>query len=447
MSTTSSNTRQPSPPGANAGASTSAAGSIAALPNPVLHGPVLFATDGGDGATAPAFTAAAIARRLRVPLDVVGVVDLTPAYVGMTEISVTPAYVIDEVTKARDDAVRRYVADTIGTNAVRHLAVRTGRIATEIAGAARETRAGLIVLGAAPHRRLRGTVAGARAAQVLWEAPCPVLSVAPGQVGAFRRAVCAVDFGAASIQAAHAALRVLDDCATMSLVHVIPALDLSHMLRDRSGTAFGGDVAAEFDRLIEELRRSAPPGVTFDTRVALGSPAEEVMSVVEDVGADLVVVGTHGPNLFERIVVGSVAARVMHSARCSVLASPPPSPADVVELDLRMEGSSWVDSANDAAAALDAFSRRNLGRPVTLEEDDPAFGARIDSRGLVLRGVTWDRHDGRIEIMLGAAEGGHGHLTRTIDRVQRIGFHAEPLGRDVALDIQHARGSTMLLFG
>jgi nucleotide-binding universal stress UspA family protein len=57
-------------------------------------------------------------------------------------------------------------------------------------------------------------------------------------------------------------------------------------------------------------------GVECETRVAEGDPAEVVVQLATDVGADLLVIGNKG---MKRRVLGSVPNTVTHKADCSVL--------------------------------------------------------------------------------------------------------------------------------
>ena len=50
-----------------------------------------------------------------------------------------------------------------------------------------------------------------------------------------------------------------------------------------------------------------------------GDPAEEILRYAADAGTDLIVLGTHGRTGLERLLMGSVAEKVMRDAPCSVL--------------------------------------------------------------------------------------------------------------------------------
>jgi nucleotide-binding universal stress UspA family protein len=50
-----------------------------------------------------------------------------------------------------------------------------------------------------------------------------------------------------------------------------------------------------------------------------GDPAKEIVTYARDSGTDLIVMGTHGRTGLERLLMGSVAEKVMREATCSVL--------------------------------------------------------------------------------------------------------------------------------
>ena len=66
----------------------------------------------------------------------------------------------------------------------------------------------------------------------------------------------------------------------------------------------------------EALRRA---GLSVDTRLAAGNPAEEIGRMAHEVGADLVVVGHREQSAMARWWHGSVGASLLAHAPCSLL--------------------------------------------------------------------------------------------------------------------------------
>ena len=59
--------------------------------------------------------------------------------------------------------------------------------------------------------------------------------------------------------------------------------------------------------------------IRVTTEVLHGSPESRIVETAEEFGADLIVVGSHGYNRWERLLLGSVSDSVIHHAPCSVL--------------------------------------------------------------------------------------------------------------------------------
>ncbi|MBK9215911.1 MAG: universal stress protein [Chloracidobacterium sp.] len=53
--------------------------------------------------------------------------------------------------------------------------------------------------------------------------------------------------------------------------------------------------------------------------VLFGSPDSRIVETAEEMGADLIVVGSHGYKRWERLLLGSVSNSVAHHAHCSVM--------------------------------------------------------------------------------------------------------------------------------
>ncbi|MEP6624763.1 MAG: universal stress protein [Acidimicrobiia bacterium] len=75
----------------------------------------------------------------------------------------------------------------------------------------------------------------------------------------------------------------------------------------------GAAVCAEASAAAEQA------GVAHETHVVAGDPSDALITVTEEVGADLLVVGNRGMTGVKRFVLGSVPNKVSHHAHCSVL--------------------------------------------------------------------------------------------------------------------------------
>jgi nucleotide-binding universal stress UspA family protein len=68
-----------------------------------------------------------------------------------------------------------------------------------------------------------------------------------------------------------------------------------------------------------ETARAAANDVDFSAELLFGDPADVICNRGETLGADLIVVGSRGLGLLDRLALGSVSSRVVQCASCSVL--------------------------------------------------------------------------------------------------------------------------------
>ncbi|MCA9680096.1 MAG: universal stress protein [Kofleriaceae bacterium] len=78
------------------------------------------------------------------------------------------------------------------------------------------------------------------------------------------------------------------------------------------------------DLLTERLKniftaRAPTTEVHFFVHARIGNAVDEILGLAEDVGADLVVIGSHGRTGLRRILLGSVSEAVVRNARCAVI--------------------------------------------------------------------------------------------------------------------------------
>jgi Universal stress protein UspA and related nucleotide-binding proteins len=65
--------------------------------------------------------------------------------------------------------------------------------------------------------------------------------------------------------------------------------------------------------------------VAINSEVLYGSPESRIVETAEKEGSDLIIIGSHGYNRWERLLLGSVSDSVIHHAPCSVLVVRPPA--------------------------------------------------------------------------------------------------------------------------
>mgnify|MGYP003488317604 FL=1 len=96
--------------------------------------------------------------------------------------------------------------------------------------------------------------------------------------------------------------------------HALAVLDRSvvkHYYRDEAATVFR-PIHRRFDKL----------GIKADFTYRVGNPAEVIATTAESGDFDVVIMGTQGTNPLKRLVMGSVATRVMAQCKVPVLLVP-----------------------------------------------------------------------------------------------------------------------------
>ena len=139
-----------------------------------------------------------------------------------------------------------------------------------------------------------------------------------------RRILCPVDFSEHSRRALdHAVAIARWYRSTITALHVVSAVPVAAYapgpLVYEPLLLTGPDrdqLQANLERFVDA---EAAPGVAIECRVREGVAATEILDEAVEMDADLVTIGTHGRSGFERLVLGSVAEKVLRKARCPVL--------------------------------------------------------------------------------------------------------------------------------
>jgi len=193
----------------------------------------------------------------------------------------------------------------------------TGVPWAQIADLPKDQDVDLIVIGTRGRTGASRFLLGSVAEQVVRHAACSVL-VARGAYTAFHHVVCAVDFSEWSREAMHRAGELARESVT--LFHAIEIPALYGLMPSRTGEAIELDRQAR--RLLHEWERElrAVTRASVATHPCFGPPAAEALELLDrDPKLDLIVVGSHGRTGLRRVLLGSVAEKIVRHARTPVL--------------------------------------------------------------------------------------------------------------------------------
>ena len=138
----------------------------------------------------------------------------------------------------------------------------------------------------------------------------------------YKKILCPVDFDDTSPEAVKeaAALAIHGD-GTLLLMHVVQINPLA-----AQGAAQGYAGGQLYEGQVELARKQVaqmladlPAGLKHEIVVEIGEPGDSIVAAERSLGADLVVMATHGRRGLARIVLGSVAERVVRGSSVPVL--------------------------------------------------------------------------------------------------------------------------------
>lgn len=389
---------------------------------PFHGGPVLVAASGDDNATV-----------LRAGMLVAGQIG--------RDVVVVSAMDAEAVVEGRRHLLEQQMADA-GIPFPWTVKLEIGSVPDVLARAVRLLNASVLVMGIGRRRPVDRLLGQETTLRTVRAADCPVLAVPAGFSKVPSVAVVGVDFSDAGRRAAECMPPFVTPDATVHLVHVWQPTDADDAALAGHDEMYRESMPERIRAFAESL--SLPATLSTKREMREGRPADRLLDGAESYRAELLVVGRHGKGLFERLLVGSVATRVLRGAACAVLVVPEPAlhlrehpQEDGGMVTIEHERSQWTEQ-------LDAFAGRNAGRLTILEMSDSAHVPFSSERGYVLFGVTYREADHEIEIILGESNGRRRHLTRVIADATSVMVLRDDSGTDRALRVEHGAGVTML---
>ncbi|MEW6118814.1 MAG: universal stress protein [Pseudomonadota bacterium] len=261
---------------------------------------ILVATDGSDDCAGAIRTGLALAQSRGARLIGLSIALDNPEYSTLVPN-------LHEVIEARArEALKSFILE-----AGERAEVTTRRAsdpAEGIVSAAGELGADLVVLAESDKGGLTRVMVGDTTANVIGLATCPVL-VVPRSAHLWDKRILVATDGSPHSGSAVETAGQFARAAGLPL-NVVSVVTSSHSESRRKDAERA--VAAALERM-QAL------GVQAEGAVEEGRPDEAIVKMAESVRADLIVVGSHGRTGLAKILLGSVAQRVIGHAACPVL--------------------------------------------------------------------------------------------------------------------------------
>jgi nucleotide-binding universal stress UspA family protein len=280
---------------------------------------ILVGYDFGAGADAALAQAARLAAWNDARITLIHVID-EEAVSNMALALDQPRDVVAAQTRQTALAAMQSRLSQAGLNAkVREV---VGKPLHELLAAVRAERVDLLVLG------MRGDStsergAGMLATKLIRKTATKVLLVQPGQACPFRNVVACVDFSDTAAQAYQQALRVAArDGGRVHALHVFEPP--WNQLRYRVPSAeFGGELQQRFEALLLHRLQEFVGELGGNSELCRVLGAEHhsfgIAEYVEELGADLVVLGSQGRSRLEYVLLGSTAESLLRRLHSSIL--------------------------------------------------------------------------------------------------------------------------------
>jgi nucleotide-binding universal stress UspA family protein len=286
---------------------------------------VLAALDFGE----PSLEALRQARELAHGLGgTLAVCHVLPAVRDLSQLFPQGGVIVESDQIAEEERTRKALAEHARTALGLELTevfVDRGEAYAEIVRRSETHGADFIVVGSHGRSGLSRVVLGSVAERVARHAHCSVLVARDVRKGGIVVAATdlsdpslpAITAGAAAAQRSGARLVVVSaidwtspgSVQALGLIGAVPALPPPELCEEVRGV-----LRSTLEQAMGRL------GVVGEARVLEGSAASAIVACAEELGAGLVVVGTHGRTGLARLTLGSVAERVIRGAGCSVLA-------------------------------------------------------------------------------------------------------------------------------
>lgn len=286
-------------------------GHIGALKN------ILLATDGSVYSEYAVKEAIALARSHATRLPVIYVLEVNP------EFATEGQKFVEKLEIEAKDYLDRIKKEASGEDVELEIIVRRGEETYKaIVEEAEKRNTDVIVMGTRGRTGIKKLLMGSVAAKVIGHAHCNVLVVPKDAAIHCKSIIAATDGSRHGDAAASTAIEIGKNCGSkLAVVSVVSSEGLVHIEHSRLHLHRAAE--EEFGRIESSVKsikdRATKRGVDAEGVILSGSPAETIINIAKEKNADLIVMGSHGKTGLDRLLIGSVAERVIMLSPCAVL--------------------------------------------------------------------------------------------------------------------------------
>jgi nucleotide-binding universal stress UspA family protein len=261
---------------------------------------ILLATDGSEFSEGAVREAIGFAKSCSSTLYAMSVIETNPEFEAyapgaVEKMEKETLELLDQIKKrAQDKGITCEGVTRRGEDAHKYIIEEAARL-----------NADMIVVGRRGRRGMQKLMMGSVTALVIDKAPCNVFIVPRMAKLSCEKILIATDGSEYSKKAITEGLSIAKRCGSE-----VKAISVAHK---------EGDLGEAEENVKAVVDMGKNEGISVESLVVTGTPYESIVSVAREKNVDLIVVGTHGRTGLKRLIMGSVAERVIATADCTIM--------------------------------------------------------------------------------------------------------------------------------
>ncbi len=280
---------------------------------------LLLATDGSEFSEGAIVGSIKLARQCSNRLAAISVIETNP------ELETIAPQITEKAEKSAREHLesiqKRAKKDGVECNII----IRAGEDSYRyIVDEAAKNNISMIIMGRRGRSGLKRLMMGSVTSRVIGLAPCNVLVVPEAARVEFKSIVVATDGSKYSLAAASEAIGLAkQNKSELTAISVVPSELMTPTDIDLTMTnkeLISDKEMHEAEKNVKAVKEAAlKEDVAVKAFVMSGRSADAIIEIARDKNADLIVLGSHGRTGLEKLLMGSVAERVIVLSSCAVL--------------------------------------------------------------------------------------------------------------------------------